>query len=116
VRTEFRLEAGDYEAIKDRIDTLTMRRKEKQPLHLPSAGSTFKRPEGHFAAKLIEDAGLKGRRVGGAMVSDMHSGFVVNIDNATAKDVLDVIELVKQEVYEKFNVMLEPEVKIVGEE
>jgi len=116
VRTRFLLELGKYEDIKDRIDTLTRRRKERQPLHLPSAGSTFKRPEGHFAAKLIEDAGLKGTRVGGAMVSEMHSGFVVNMGNATAKDILDLINVVKQEVYRQFDVHLEPEVKIVGEE
>jgi len=115
LRTRFQLERGNYQEIKDRIDTLTRRRKERQPLHLPSAGSTFKRPEGHFAAKLIEDAGLKGRRVGDAMVSEMHSGFVVNAGNATAKDILDLIDVVKNEVYKKFNVVLEPEVKIVGE-
>jgi UDP-N-acetylmuramate dehydrogenase len=116
VRTTFRLDTGNYDEIKDRIDTLTRRRKEKQPLHLPSAGSTFKRPEGHFAAKLIEDTGLKGTRVGGAMVSEMHSGFIVNVGSATASDILGLIEVVTKEVYKKFNVLLEPEVRIVGED
>lgn len=115
LRTRFQLEKGSYDEIKDRIDNLTKRRKERQPLHLPSAGSTFKRPEGHFAAKLIEDTGLKGRRVGDAMVSEMHSGFVVNVGNASAKDILGLIDVVRKEVYEKFNVVIEPEVKIVGE-
>lgn len=116
VRVRFALENGSYEEIKDRMDTLTTRRKEKQPLHMPSAGSTFKRPEGGFAPKLIEDTGLKGRSVGGAAVSTMHSGFIVNNGNATAADILKLIEVVKQEVYKKFSIMLEPEVKIVGEE
>lgn len=115
LRAIFMPEQGNYEEIKERIDTLTRRRKEKQPLHLPSAGSTFKRPEGHFAAKLIEDTGLKGRKSGDAMVSEMHSGFIVNMGNASAKDILDLIALVKREVYDKFGVILEPEVKIVGE-
>lgn len=116
LRARLKLEPGNYDEIKDRIDTLTRRRKERQPLHLPSAGSTFKRPEGNFAPKLIEEAGLKGRSVGDACVSEMHSGFIVNMGNASAKDILDLIEIVKKEVYDKYNVMLEPEVKIVGEE
>lgn len=116
LRAKLKLEPGNYDEIKDRIDTLTRRRKERQPLHLPSAGSTFKRPEGNFAPKLIEEAGLKGRSVGDACVSEMHSGFIVNMGNASAKDILDLIEVVKKEVYDKYNVMLEPEVKIVGEE
>jgi UDP-N-acetylmuramate dehydrogenase len=116
LRTRFKLEPGNYQVIKDRIDTLTRRRKERQPLHLPSAGSTFKRPEGHFAAKLIEDSGLKGRRVGDAVVSEMHSGFLVNMGDASAQDILSLIDIVKKEVYEKFNVLIEPEIKIVGEE
>lgn len=116
LRTRFLLENGNHEEIKDRIDNLTKRRKERQPLHLPSAGSTFKRPEGYFAAKLIEDSGLKGRRVGGAVVSEMHSGFIVNDMNASAKDVLGLIDVVIKEVHDKFGVTLEPEVKVVGEE
>lgn len=116
LRVRFALEKGNYDDIKDRMDTLTARRNEKQPLHMPSAGSTFKRPEGGFAPKLIEEAGLKGRSVGGAAVSTMHSGFIVNNGDATARDILALIEVVRQEVYSKFNIMLEPEVKIVGEE
>lgn len=91
-----------------------MARKTKQPLELPSAGSTFKRPEGYFAGKLIDDAGLRGYQVGGARVSDKHCGFVVNQENATAKDVLQLIEDVQKTVKEKFGVDLEPEVKRVG--
>ena len=90
-------------------------RQEKQPLEYPSAGSTFKRPEGYFAGKLIQDAGLKGYRVGGAMVSDKHSGFVVNVDNATATDIRQLMKDVAEKVKEQFLVELEPEVRIIGE-
>ncbi len=110
------LENGDYDVIKDRIDLLTRKRTEKQPLHMPSAGSTFKRPEGSFAPKLIQEAGLKGRRVGDAMVSEMHSGFIVNAGEATAKDILSLIEIVREEVKLNSNILLEPEVVIIGEE
>ena len=85
----------------------------KQPLEYPSAGSTFKRPEGYFAAKLIDDCGLRGYRIGGAMVSDKHCGFVINYDNATSKDVIALINDVKKIVNDKFGVVLEPEVKII---
>ena len=85
----------------------------KQPLDLPSAGSTFKRPEGYFAAKLIDDSGLRGLKCGGAMVSEKHCGFVVNYDNATCKDVLELIKQVQDVVEEKYGVRLEPEVKII---
>lgn len=91
------------------------RRVEKQPLEYPSAGSTFKRPEGYFAGKLIEDAGLSGYSVGGAQVSEKHCGFVINKDKATAEDVLQLISDVQDKVYERFGVKLEPEVKMVGE-
>ena len=94
---------------------LAQRRRDKQPLEYPSAGSTFKRPEGYFAGKLIQDAQLRGYRVGGAQVSEKHCGFVINADNATAQDVLRLIEDVKQKVYEEFQVELEPEVKMIGE-
>ena len=87
---------------------------EKQPLNFPSAGSTFKRPEGYFAAKLIEDAGLKGYTVGGAKVSEKHSGFVINFDHATAKDVCTLMQDVQRIVKEKFDVSLEPEVRMIG--
>jgi len=89
------------------------RRRDKQPLEWPSAGSTFKRPEGHFAGKLIEDAGLKGFTVGGAQVSEKHAGFVINKGGATCADVLSLMEQVSDIVYEKFGVRLEPEVKIL---
>ena len=89
------------------------KRKAKQPLEYPSAGSTFKRPEGYFAGKLIEDAGLRGYRVGGAMVSEKHCGFVINYDNATATDIINLMEDVKNKVKEQFGVELEPEVKII---
>ena len=95
------------------MDELMARRKEKQPLEFPSAGSTFKRPEGHYAGPLIEGCGLKGRRVGGAEVSTKHAGFIVNTGGATCADVLALIEKVQKTVYDARGVMLEPEVKIV---
>lgn len=110
-----KLEKGDKAEIEAKMAEYTRRRKEKQPLAYPSAGSTFKRPEGHFAGGLIQDAGLKGYSVGGAMVSDLHAGFVINTGGATAEDVLTLIEYIKQTVYDKFSVTLEPEVKIIGE-
>lgn len=112
----FNLTPGDKEAIQARVDELTKRREERQPLEYPSAGSTFKRPEGYFAGKLIEDAGLKGFTVGGACVSTKHAGFVINKGNGTAKDVLDVINHVKNEVKKQFAVDLYPEVRILGED
>ena len=110
----FALEPGDPEKIRATMDDLTRRREEKQPLELPSAGSTFKRPEGHFAGKLITDAGLKGYQVGGAAVSKKHAGFVVNVGGATAADVHAVIEHVQDEVERQFGVRLEPEVRFLG--
>lgn len=107
------LEKGDKESIREKMNELAVARKTKQPLEYPSAGSTFKRPEGYFAGKLIEDAGLKGYSVGGAEVSEKHSGFVVNKGNATANDVLTLINDVQKTVEEKFNVLLEPEVLIL---
>lgn len=112
----FQLKKGEYEKIKNRIDELMQRRREKQPLEYPSAGSTFKRPTGYFAGKLIQDSGLKGRKVGDAEVSTKHSGFIINKGNATAKDILDLIDIVKSTVKEKFNVELHPEVRIIGED
>lgn len=109
----FRFVKGNEKAIRDKMLDLNMRRKEKQPLEYPSAGSTFKRPEGYFAAKLIDDCGLRGYRIGGAMVSDKHCGFVINYDNATSKDVIALINDVKKIVNDKFGVVLEPEVKII---
>lgn len=113
---ELELEKGDYQEILEITKDLTERRTTKQPLHLPSAGSVFKRPEGYFAGKLIQDSGLRGQRVGGAQVSELHSGFIVNVGDATAKDVLDLIQLIKDRVYETFHVQLETEVRIIGEE
>lgn len=110
-----RLNKGKPEEINRIMAELTEKRKSKQPIHIPSAGSTFKRPGGYFAGKLIEDAGLRGFSLGGAQVSDLHCGFIVNNGDATAQDVYDLIKHVQKTVYEKFNVNLEPEVKILGE-
>lgn len=107
------LAKGDKQLIQAKMDELKEARVSKQPLDMPSAGSTFKRPEGYFAAKLIDDSGLRGFKHGGAMVSDKHCGFVVNYNNATCKDVLELIEEVQKVVEKKFGVRLEPEVKIV---
>ena len=109
-----KLKKGDKEKIAQDMAEVTKKRVEKQPLELPSAGSTFKRPQGYFAGALIEECGLKGYSVGGAKVSEKHAGLVVNFDNATANDVLAVIEHVQKTVYEKFGVGLEPEVKFIG--
>ncbi len=109
------LEKGDKDAIKARMDELRTQRTTKQPLEYPSAGSTFKRPEGYFAGKLIQDTGLRGFQVGGAQVSEKHCGFVINKDNATAADVLELMNQVSAIVKEKFGVELEPEVKRLGE-
>lgn len=110
----FSLQEGDKEQIKATMDDLAAKRREKQPLEYPSAGSTFKRPEGHFAGKLIMDAGLRGFQIGGAKVSDKHCGFVINAGNATAADVMDVIQEVRAIVKEKFNIDLETEVVFLG--
>ena len=113
---EFKLTKGDPEAIAERMRDLALRRREKQPLNMPSAGSTFKRPEGHFAGALIEGCGLKGYSVGGAQVSEKHAGFVVNTGNATAQDILNLIEHIKNTVRAEKGVELEPEVRIIGED
>lgn len=111
----FELHEDDGEAIMARMKDLNARRRDKQPLNFPSAGSTFKRPEGYFAGALIEQSNLKGRSVGGAQVSEKHAGFVINTGNATAKDILDLIKLVQEEVFRNFGVHLETEVRIIGE-
>lgn len=111
----FELSYGKTEEIEARMKELMIRRKAKQPLEFPSAGSTFKRPEGYFAGELIMNAGLRGFQIGGARVSDKHCGFVVNTGSAVAADVLDVIHEVQSSVKEKFNVDLEPEVVILGD-
>lgn len=111
-----KLSPGRTEDIKEKIDDLTHRREERQPLEFPSAGSTFKRPTGYYAGKLIQDAGLKGYQIGGAQVSEKHSGFVINKDHAEAKDVLNLISYIQSTVMDKFNVELCTEVLIVGED
>lgn len=112
-KVTFRLQPGDPQEIAAKMEELAIRRREKQPLEYPSAGSTFKRPEGHFAGQLIMEAGLRGYSVGGAKVSDKHCGFIINTGNATAEDVKDVIWEVQRRVKERFHVDLEPEIKML---
>ena len=109
------LKKGNLEEIKALTRELSEKRTSKQPLEFPSAGSTFKRPEGYFAGKLIMDSGLQGYQVGGAQVSEKHCGFVINTGNATAEDVKNLMSDVQRIVMEKFGVKLEPEVKFLGE-
>ena len=109
------LKKGDPDQIRETMKDLTQRRISKQPLEYPSAGSTFKRPEGYFAGKLIMDSGLRGYTHGGAQVSEKHCGFVINTGGATARDVCELMEHVQKTVYEKYNVKLEPEVKFLGD-
>ncbi len=113
LEAEFELEEGNREDIAAKMQELMKKRNEKQPLNYPSAGSTFKRPEGYFAGKLIQDSGLKGLCHGGAQVSELHAGFVINKADATAADILELIELVKNTVKDKFGVELQPEVRII---
>ena len=109
------LQAGDQDAIRKRMEELKVQRVTKQPLEYPSAGSAFKRPEGYFAGKLVQDAGLRGYRVGGAQVSEKHCGFVINTGDATASDVVRLIRNVQDIVWNKFEVRMEPEVKFLGD-
>ncbi|MCR5106501.1 MAG: UDP-N-acetylmuramate dehydrogenase [Eubacterium sp.] len=109
------LKNGNKKDIEDMMDDLNSRRREKQPLEYPSAGSTFKRPEGYFAGKLIMDSGLAGKRIGGAMVSAKHCGFIINYENGTASDVYELIKYVQSVVKEKYGVSLETEVKLIGD-
>lgn len=115
LEVEIQLTPGDKEEIRERIDSYKERRIDKQPLEYPSAGSTFKRPKGYFAGKLIMDAGLRGYQIGGAAVSEKHCGFVINKEGATASQVIELINYVKREVEDKFGVALEPEVKMLGD-
>ena len=115
LEAKIRLKEGDQEAIRERMKELTIQRTTKQPLEFPSAGSTFKRPEGYFAGKLVQDAGLRGFRVGDAMVSEKHCGFVINAGEATAAQVDELMKQVSAKVREQFGVTLEPEVKRLGE-
>lgn len=110
-----RMQPGRKDEIQVKMDELMAKRQSKQPLNYPSAGSTFKRPEGYFAGKLIMDAGMRGYRIGDAQVSDKHCGFVINIGNASAADVREVIEEVQERVKERFHVNLEPEVIFLGD-
>ena len=116
VGARFRLEKGDKEQIDAAMRDFAARRKEKQPLNYPSAGSFFKRPEGHFAGALIEKAGLKGKQVGGARVSEKHAGFLINAGGAAASDFLALMKLVQDTVQKESGVLLEPEVRIVGDD
>lgn len=109
------LEEGDRSKIGERMEELAQLRRSKQPLEYPSAGSTFKRPEGYYAGKLIMDAGMRGYRIGGAQVSDKHCGFIINTGKATAADIREVIEEVQERVKERFHVSLEPEVVFLGD-
>ena len=114
VSVTLQLEEGNQEEISATMKDLMNKRNEKQPVHLPSAGSFFKRPEGYFAGKLVQDAGMKGFSVGAAQVSPLHSGFVVNNGGATATEILQLMEIVQAAVLEQFGVKLEPEVRIIG--
>ena len=116
IRTELLLPHEHPEMIRARMNELAAQRREKQPLEYPSAGSTFKRPQGAFAAKLIDDCGLRGLSVGGAQVSEKHAGFVINRGGATARDVLSLMALVQQRVQEATSFLLEPEIRILGED
>ena len=116
LEAKLKLQKGNAQYIKDKMLEFEQSRKQKQPLEFPSAGSTFKRGTDFITAKLIDDAGLKGYRVGGAMVSTKHAGFVVNENNATAQDVLNLVKHIRQEVYKKFNKKIELEIQVIGEE
>ena len=116
LEAEFMLQPGNETEIKEKMAELKARRNEKQPVNYPSAGSFFKRPEGYFAGKLVQDADLKGVSVGGAEVSQLHSGFLINKGGATATDIIQLMRIVQAAVMERFGVMLEPEVRIIGEE
>lgn len=110
----FALKSGDAQAIQDKMAELTQLRESKQPLEYPSCGSVFKRPEGYFTGKLIQDAGLQGYRIGGAEISKKHAGFIVNIDGATATDYTDMITYIQKRIMEEYGVALETEVRILG--
>jgi len=116
VNVFIRLEKGDPGTIQEKIRELTARRNSRQPVNLPSAGSFFKRPEGYFAGKLIEDSGLKGISVGGAQVSPVHAGFIVNNGGASASDIIQLMHIIQAAVMDDHGVMLEPEVRIIGED
>ncbi|PXW86259.1 UDP-N-acetylmuramate dehydrogenase [Pseudogracilibacillus auburnensis] len=116
LEAEFGLEVGDFKQIKAVMHDLTYKRESKQPLEYPTCGSVFKRPPGYFAGKLIQDSGLQGKQIGGAQVSLKHAGFIINKDEASAKEYITLIEYVQQVVKEKYGVSLEREVRIIGED
>ena len=116
ISSKIQLQHGDMSAIKEKMDENMNARKQKQPIGKPNAGSTFKRPKDNFAAKLIQDAGLKGYSIGDAQVSDLHAGFIINKGNATSKDILELMKYVREKVNTEYGVMLEPEIKIIGED
>lgn len=113
LQTVLRLQKGNTEEIEKKMTEYLMQRKEKQPLEYPSAGSTFKRGDGFITSKLIDECGLKGYQIGGAQISEKHAGFIINKDNATTKDILDLIEYTKKKVFEKFGVQIEEEIEII---
>ncbi|MGV2965787.1 MULTISPECIES: UDP-N-acetylmuramate dehydrogenase [Paenibacillus] len=115
LEAEFGLKKGNKEDIASKMKELTFLRESKQPLEFPSCGSVFKRPEGHFAGKLIQDCNLQGTRIGGAEISMKHAGFIVNVDHATAQDYMDLIQFIQKKVYDTFQVELETEVIFLGE-
>ena len=116
LNTTLKLNKGIKEEIQDKMDYNKQSRKEKQPIDKPSAGSTFKRGSDFITAQLIDECGLKGYTIGGAQVSEKHAGFIVNLGNATAKDVLELVEFVKKQVFEKFNKAIELEIEVIGEQ
>ncbi|GGH21572.1 UDP-N-acetylmuramate dehydrogenase [Paenibacillus segetis] len=116
LEAEFQLQQANYATIKEKMDEFTEARESKQPLEYPSCGSVFKRPPGYFAGKLIQDCGLQGKRIGGAEVSMKHAGFIVNVDHAASQDYIDLIEVIKNTVKQQFDVDLETEVIVIGEE
>lgn len=115
IETKLKLEYGKKDEIQKRMEEYFKSRKEKQPIEYPSAGSSFKRQEGIITAKLIDDVGLKGYKIGGAQVSEKHAGFIVNYNNATATDVINLINYIKEKVYSKYGIKIEEEIKIIGE-
>lgn len=115
LETKLKLQKGDMTKIKEKMDEYISIRKEKQPLEYPSAGSTFKRGKDFITSKLIDEAGLKGYTIGGAQISEKHAGFIINKNNATSKDILDLIEYTKKKIFEKFGVHIEEEIEVIGE-
>lgn len=113
---KIKLEKGNKEEIKTRMEEYSRARREKQPLNMPNAGSIFKRGEGYITAKLIDECGLKGYKIGNAQISELHAGFIVNKGNATAKDILNLIQYIKDKIKEEFNIDIETEIKILGED